>query len=183
MAELEQLLEKYSILDAEGGLYLHGAGHRFALPVVDHLQAVFPDVLDELQLYWDAYGDWKLSGSAAQDALLQIWHMAEPGDTDHMTYGDDTESVVIAVRELFVQHRRELLEQEIETFELVIDSSESLGAEEFAKDDRNSDPQWEAGYRAGAEDLAVYLRQKVAGLRSALAELESASEDEPPVVD
>ena len=167
----DQETPESSILDAHGGLSLKGVELTLSPGSVAELRANFPEVLEELQLYWDAYRAWKLSGSAAHSALLEIWHMAEPSDTSYATYGDDTGSVVEAVRAALRKHRSELIEKEIEAFELVIDASENLGAEQFATDSRNTDPQWEAGYRAGAADLADYLRQKVAGLRAARAEL------------
>lgn len=171
----DQEAPQSSILDALGGLSLKGVGLTHSPGSVAELRANFPEVLEELQLYWDAYRAWKLSESAVHSALLEIWHMAEPSDTSYATYGDDTGSVVEAVRVALRKHRSDLIEREIETFELVIDASENLGAEDFATDSRNTDPQWEAGYRAGAEDLAAYLRQKLKGLRTAQAELDSQS--------
>lgn len=167
----DQETSESSIFESDGSLLLLGAGHRLSPAVVDKLRAIFPDVVEELQLYWDTYQSWKTEGQLMDRALLEIWHMAEPSDTSHMSYGEDAEIVVSAVRAALRRQRSELIEREIETFELVIDSSENLGAEEFAGDSRNTDPQWEAGYRAGAADLADYLRQKVTGLRAAQAEL------------
>lgn len=171
----DQKASESSIFDAQGGLSLKGVGIDLSAAAVAELRADFPEVLEELQLYWEAYRAWRESGSAAHDALLEIWHMAEPSDTSYATYGDDTESVVEAVRVALRKHRSELIQKEIEAFELVIDASENLGAEEFAIDSRNTDPQWEAGYRAGAEDLAAHLRQKLEGLRASQAELDSQS--------
>ena len=47
----------------------------------------------------EAYESWKSSGRAMHSALLEIWHSVTAWDTSDMTFGDDPQSVVKAVRE------------------------------------------------------------------------------------
>lgn len=47
----------------------------------------------------EAYENWKSSGQAMHAALLEIWHSVTAWDTSDMTFGDDPQSVVKAVRE------------------------------------------------------------------------------------
>lgn len=163
----DQNISEDSVIDGEGNLILRGEDRIISAESVARLRSEFPGVLEELQLHREAYGAWKASGSAAHAALLEIWHMAEREDTSHMTYGDDTESVVEAVRTELRRHREELREKEVETFELIIDASEELNAELLLDgDSRNTEVGWAAGYRDSMGDLAEYLRQKVAALRS-----------------
>lgn len=48
--------------------------------------------------YREAYETWKAEGQRQHAALLEIWHMTEPGDTSHLTFGDNPQRVVDAVR-------------------------------------------------------------------------------------
>lgn len=48
--------------------------------------------------YREAYETWRAEGQKMHAALLAIWHMAEKEDTAHLTYGDDPQTVVDAVR-------------------------------------------------------------------------------------
>lgn len=51
--------------------------------------------------YREGYEAWRTEGRRMHAALLDIWRMAEPTDTSHLTYGDDPAVVVAAVRALF----------------------------------------------------------------------------------
>ena len=51
--------------------------------------------------YREGYEAWKEQGQKAMDALLEIWHIAEPNDTTHATFGMDPQRVVAAVRSAF----------------------------------------------------------------------------------
>lgn len=53
--------------------------------------------------YREAYKASKQSGQAMSRALLEIWHLTEPSDTRHMTYGEDHDEVVRAVRKALEQ--------------------------------------------------------------------------------
>ncbi len=57
-------------------------------------------ILEELLLTRLAYETWRDQGQAMHRALLEIWHIATPWDTSHMTFGDDPETVVESVRRL-----------------------------------------------------------------------------------
>lgn len=48
--------------------------------------------------YRVAYEAWRTEGRKLHAALLDIWHMAEPSDTSHLTFGDDPAVVVETVR-------------------------------------------------------------------------------------
>lgn len=56
-------------------------------------------ILEELLLTREAYESWRNLGRTMDRALLEIWHMVTPGDSSGLTFGDDAEVVVEAVRE------------------------------------------------------------------------------------
>lgn len=63
-----------------------------------------------------------------------------------------------------------LQEKEREVYELIVMAGESLedDLELIRNDERNTEPGWEAGYRASMADLADYARRKVEALKSPL---------------
>lgn len=64
------------------------------------LHDVIGALVAELRLTREAHAKWREFGQRADRALLEIWHMANPEDTRHLTYGDDIESVVEHVRRM-----------------------------------------------------------------------------------
>jgi len=52
--------------------------------------------------YREAYLVWRAEGSRMHRILRDIWHYATPGDTSHMTFGDDPGVVLDAVKEHLV---------------------------------------------------------------------------------
>jgi hypothetical protein len=70
-------------------IFIEGAQYGLTLPRDE----------EPAEEYKGAYEIWKAWGQRANEALQQIWKMAVPYDTAHMTFGDDPETVTKAVQE------------------------------------------------------------------------------------
>lgn len=57
----------------------------------------------------EAYQEWKKSGQAMHQVLLDIWHMVTPGDTKYLTYGENPETVFQVVRDYVVSAQEDSL--------------------------------------------------------------------------